>query len=203
MAGALPSFVFQVPGELKCLQNGPCATQIFTFGRRPRPPLRQGDSLDTPCSRKIWASARPKYKGSPCEELWHDPTEHRLSTPTTTRAARSSLKTNCQCPWPDTTRKQGSQHSLTYSQLSEIKKKDRSGSAFLLHLSPSTEASPSLVQRLSSRRATAPIRQSTGSPHPPTLSYSLLRHLTASEHKGSTLIYTHCLVSPTGGGAVP
>jgi hypothetical protein len=98
VAGALPSFVFQLPGELKSLQNGPCATQIFTFGRRPQPPARQGDSLATPCSCKIWAPARPKYKGSPCAELRHYPTEHRLSTPTTTRAACSSLKTDCQRP---------------------------------------------------------------------------------------------------------
>jgi len=115
VAGALPSFVFQLPGELKSFQNGPCATQIFTFGRRPQPQLRQGDCLDTPCSCKIWAPARPKYKGSPCEELWHDPTEHRLSTPTTMRAARSSQKTNCQRPRSDTTRKQGSQQDLTHN----------------------------------------------------------------------------------------
>jgi hypothetical protein len=51
--------VFQLPGELKSLQNGSCATQIFTFGRRPQPPLRQGDSLDTPCSCMICAPARP------------------------------------------------------------------------------------------------------------------------------------------------
>jgi hypothetical protein len=91
VAGALASFVFQLPCELKSFQNGPCATQIFTFGRRPQPPLRQGDSLDTPCSCKIWAFARPKYKGSPCEELRHNPTGHRLST-----------------------RKQGSQHGLIF-----------------------------------------------------------------------------------------
>ena len=80
VAGATTSFVFQLLGELKSFQNGPCATQIFTFARRLLPPLRQRDSLDTLCSCKIWAFARPKYKGSPCEELRHDPTEHRLST---------------------------------------------------------------------------------------------------------------------------
>ena len=90
VAGALPCFVFQLFVELKSFQNSPCATQFYTFGRRPQPPLRQGDNLATPCSCKIWAPARPKHKGSPCAELRHDPTEHRLST-----------------------RKQGSQHSLT------------------------------------------------------------------------------------------
>ena len=80
VAGALPCFVFQLFAELKSFQNGPCATQFYTFGRRPQPPLRQGDNLATPCSCKIWAPARPKHKGSPCAELRHDPTEHRLST---------------------------------------------------------------------------------------------------------------------------
>jgi hypothetical protein len=91
VAGALPCFVFQLFAELKSLQNGPCATQFYTFGRRPQPPLRQGDRLATPCSCKIWASARPKHKGSPREEPRHDSTELRLST-----------------------RKQGSQHGLTF-----------------------------------------------------------------------------------------
>jgi len=80
VAGALPCFVFQLFVELKSFQNSPCATQFYTFGRRPQPPLRQGDNLATPCSCKIWAPARPKHKGSPCAELRHDPTEHRLST---------------------------------------------------------------------------------------------------------------------------
>lgn len=91
VAGAPSCFVFQLFAELKSFQNGPCATQFYTFGRRPQPPLRQGDNLATPCSCKIWASARPKHKGSPREELRHDSTEHRLST----------------C-------KQGSQHGLTF-----------------------------------------------------------------------------------------
>ncbi|KAF1364440.1 hypothetical protein EJ07DRAFT_99380, partial [Lizonia empirigonia] len=97
VAGALASFVFQLFAELKSLQNGPCATQIFTFGRRPQPPPRQGDSPATPCSCNI--RALPGLtQGSPREELRHNSTEHRLSTPTTTRAACSSLKTDCQRP---------------------------------------------------------------------------------------------------------
>jgi hypothetical protein len=179
VAGALPNFVFQLFAELKSFQNGPCATRFYTFGRRPQPPLRQGDSLATPCSCKIWASARPKHKGSPREELRHYSTEHRLPT-----------------------RKQGSQHGLLFHDIEEIKKKDRPGSASLLHLSPQTQAWPSLAQRLSLRRATTSIRQSTGSLHPPTLSYSLGTDLPLNTHKGPTLMYTHCSVSPTGRGAV-
>ena len=172
VAGAPPYFVFQLFAELKSFQNGPCATQFYTFGRRPQPPLRQGDSLDTPCSCKIWAPARPKHKGSPREELRHFSTEHRLST-----------------------RKQGSQHGLPFHDLDEIKKKDRPGSAFLLHLSPQTQAWPSLAQRLSLRRATASTRHSTGSLHPPTLSYSLSWHLTASEHTQGIHPNVHTLLS--------
>ena len=70
--------------------------------------------------------------------------------------------------------KKAASNALQHTTLG-IKKKDRPGSAFLLHLSPQT-------QRLFSRRATAPIRQSTGSLHPPTFSYSLLWRSTASEH---------------------
>jgi hypothetical protein len=113
VAGALPSFVFQLFAELKSLQNGPCATQILTFGRRPQPPARQGDSFATPCSCSIRASPGLP-QGSPREELRRNSTEHRLSTPTTMRAAFSSLKTDCQRPRPDTTRKQGSQHGLRF-----------------------------------------------------------------------------------------
>jgi hypothetical protein len=32
VAGALPYFVFQLFAELKSFQNGPCATQFYTFG---------------------------------------------------------------------------------------------------------------------------------------------------------------------------
>jgi hypothetical protein len=32
VAGALASFVFQLFAELKSFQNGPCATQFYTFG---------------------------------------------------------------------------------------------------------------------------------------------------------------------------
>ena len=95
----------------------------------------------------------------------------------------------------------GSQHAnkaasmaLRFTTLG-IKKKDRPGSAFLLHLSPSTQAWPSLVQRLSSRRAMASVRQSTGSLHPPSLPYSLSRHLIASEHTQGIHHNVHKLLS--------
>jgi len=174
VAGALPYFVFQLFAELKSFQNGPCATQFYTFGRRPQPPLRQGDNLATPCSCKIWAPARPKHKGSPCAELRHDPTEHRLST-----------------------RKQGSQHGLLHHDFQGIKKKDRPGSAFLLHLSlrhrhgqawhkgsPREEPRPDPTEH----------RLST-----PTYSFhfSLSRHSTASEHThGNPPECTHTAQSP-------
>jgi hypothetical protein len=109
----------------------------------------------------------------------------------------------------------GSQHAnkaasmaLQFTTLG-IKKKDRPGSAFLLHLSPSTQAWPSLVQRLSSRRAMASVQQSTGSLHPPSLPYSLfptlssllslpyslLQHLIASEHTQGIHPNVHKLLS--------
>jgi hypothetical protein len=174
VAGALPCFVFQLFAELKSFQNGPCATQFYTFGRRPQPPLRQGDSLATPCSCKIWAPARPKHKGSPCAELRHDPTEHRLST-----------------------RKQGSQHGLTIHNPGNKEE----GQAWLCLPTtpiPQTQAWPSLAQRLSTRRATA---RSDRAPalytHLLFPSLSLSRHSTASEHThGNPPECTHTAQSP-------
>ncbi|KAK7178191.1 hypothetical protein PSPO01_15757 [Paraphaeosphaeria sporulosa] len=180
VAGALPCFVFQLFAELKSFQNGPCATQIFTFGRRPQPPLRQGDSLATPCSCKIWALARPEYKGSPCAELRHYPTEHRLST-----------------------RKEGSQQSLTIHNPGD----QEEGQAWLCF--PTTPISSDTGMAKPSTKALLAQSHGLGSTEhrlstPPTLSYSLSHgtQLPLNTHKGSTLMYTHCSVSPAGRGAV-
>ena len=181
MAGALPCFVFQLFAELTSLQNGPCATQFYTFGRRPQPPLRQGDNLATPCSCKIWAPARPKHKGSPREEPRHDSTEHRLST-----------------------RKQGSQHGLTIHNPGDKEE----GQAWLcLPTTPISFDTGIAKPSIKALRAQSHGFDSTEhrlSTPTPSFSFSISHgtKLSLNTHKGSALMYTHCSVFPTGRGAV-